>query len=711
MLPEMRIQAALITHNSPYAAVRGVTEVVDDTEMVCSTIRSWSIGLFFCAAIIFCNVFFSIRFPNIYVSGSVAQLLAYPLGTFMARVLPDWGVTVFGVRHSLNPGPFTKKEHMLATLIAQAAPQEPYSYYIVWIQVLPTMYNLPWARSFGYQICLTLSISMLGYGLAGILRPLVVEPAFCVFPTVLATVSLNKAFHMKQGTEHAVPGPAGTRWTATRIRLFMYAGAAMFVYFWLPNYLFPALSLFSWMTWIAPDNKVLSFVSGVQSGLGLNPIPTFDWNVVTTLAPPLEIPFWVTANQFLRLLLSAVMMAAMYVSNYQYTGYLPLNSAQLFDRFGQIYNLTSILNDQGGLDVEAYRAYSPPYMTLGTIMTYTGYFAISSALFAHALLFHWKHMATGMKQIWANLRNRSPEAQESAKRIDIHLRLMSAYKIVPAWWYLVCFVVALTLTLVSILCWPTNASPAAPFFGLIMAALFMIPAGILYAVTGVVAVPTFVGEFIAGALTNGNAMSMVFLKSFGSNVTLEAIALSSALKIGHYSKLPPRIVFCSQIVATALSCIIAMAVLQFQLSIEGVCTPDAPFRFTCRNVQPFRNTAVIWGNVGPSRLFGVGSLYSRSLAAFAAGPAVVLIFWALRKRFPKSSTLHYFNPLAFIFGMTAWTNTNLAFMWPAVVVGAVSWLWVRRRYVAFWEKVTTDTMIHAMSANLFYSTTTPCLRR
>ena len=40
------------------------------------------------------------------------------MGLLAARVLPDWGFTMFGSRHSLNPGAFNKKEHMLITIMA-----------------------------------------------------------------------------------------------------------------------------------------------------------------------------------------------------------------------------------------------------------------------------------------------------------------------------------------------------------------------------------------------------------------------------------------------------------------------------------------------------------------------------------------------------------------------------------------------------------------
>ncbi len=109
---------ALVTYNSPYAEVRAVVDNFDDPTTPSSTIRVWVIGLTFSVFMAFINQLFSIRQPAIHVGPTVAQLLAYPLGRAAAAWLPDWGLTVFGTRHSLNPGPFSKKEHMLVCLSA-----------------------------------------------------------------------------------------------------------------------------------------------------------------------------------------------------------------------------------------------------------------------------------------------------------------------------------------------------------------------------------------------------------------------------------------------------------------------------------------------------------------------------------------------------------------------------------------------------------------
>lgn len=93
------------------------------------------------------------------------------------------------------------------------------------------------------------------------------------------TIALNSALHNDRN--HAVPGPFKKLYSMSRYNFFMWAFGAMFVYFWFPNYLFEALTYFSWMTWIAPDNLNLNILTGFQNGLGMfNPFPTFDWNVL-----------------------------------------------------------------------------------------------------------------------------------------------------------------------------------------------------------------------------------------------------------------------------------------------------------------------------------------------------------------------------------------------------------------------------------------------
>ena len=77
--------------------------------------------------------------------------------------------------------------------------------------------------------------------------------------------------------------------------IFFIAFVASFLYFWVPDYLFQALSTFNWMTWIKPDNQNLAVVTGSVGGLGLNPITTFDWNYFSSMLQPLQVPFFLSS--------------------------------------------------------------------------------------------------------------------------------------------------------------------------------------------------------------------------------------------------------------------------------------------------------------------------------------------------------------------------------------------------------------------------------
>jgi hypothetical protein len=63
----------------------------------------------------------------------------------------------------------------------------------------------------------------------------------------------------------------------------------------LPSYLFTALSSFSWVCWIAPNNRVVNRLFGVTSGMAMG-ILTFDWGQIAYRSSPLSVPWWAAAN-------------------------------------------------------------------------------------------------------------------------------------------------------------------------------------------------------------------------------------------------------------------------------------------------------------------------------------------------------------------------------------------------------------------------------
>ncbi|OAA56306.1 Tetrapeptide transporter, OPT1/isp4 [Niveomyces insectorum RCEF 264] len=753
LIYEMKVEAALIMNNSPYAEVRAVVSNRDDPNTPCSTVRAWTIGIGFSIALAFINQLFSIRQPSITVLSNVAQLLSYPVGKLWEKTVPDWGfhlpATVFGhsvarTRISLNPGPFNKKEHMLITIMANVAFNTPYTNNIIWTQYLPVYFNQPFAGQFSYQILVGLSTNLIGYGLAGLSRRFLVYPAYCVWPTSLVTIALNEAFHSEQ--RGPVKTPFGSIWRATRMKFFLLSFSAMFVYFWFPNFLFQALSLFSWMTWISPNNVKLAALTGINNGLGFNPWPTFDWNIVTFNYDPLVVPFFTTLNNFLGLVVASFVVLAMWFTNAYYTSYLPINSNRVFDNTGKVYNISRIIDERSIFSEAKYVTYSPAYMAAGNLTIYIFFFAIYPATIVYIGLNHGYEFTTGMRNVYYNARDvvrplfrrkkngnnsnalgghaNDSNANSESTYQDVHNRLMARYPEVSEWWYMAVLVTAVAFGLVGIANWETYTSPGVVFYGILLCIVFVVPCGIVYAMTGVPVTLNVLAEFIGGAWSNGNALSMNYFKSYGYVTCAHAINFASDLKLAHYLKVPPRHTFTAQLVATVVSTFVCTGVLNFQMNqIPRVCTEDAPNHYTCPGINTFFTAAVLWGTIGPKKVFGAGGQYTAMLVGFPLGILVPIVFWwvqrTIRKRdearladqasaaaaagadgadggaanatarVPESTALRWArqaHPIAFLAGTLGLAPYNLSYVWPAVPIAFVSWIWIKNRYLAFWSR-------------------------
>lgn len=97
-------------------------------------------------------------------------------------------------------------------------------------------------------------------------------------------------------------------------------------------------------------------------------------------------------------------------------------------------------------------------------------------------------------------------------------------------------------------------------------------------------------------------------------------------------KIPPRLLFSVQMVATLISSLTQIGVLNWMFThIPGICTPAALNGFTCPIARVHFNGSILWGVVGPARFFGHGELYRPLVWAFAFGALAPLFVWAAWK--------------------------------------------------------------------------------
>lgn len=87
------------------------------------------------------NALFSLRAPSITITTYVAQLVAYPLGIGMAKVLPNHVWHLGPLSFNLNPGPFNIKEHTLIVVMANASFGTGVAYFTDTVVVQKAFYN------------------------------------------------------------------------------------------------------------------------------------------------------------------------------------------------------------------------------------------------------------------------------------------------------------------------------------------------------------------------------------------------------------------------------------------------------------------------------------------------------------------------------------------------------------------------------------------
>lgn len=386
---EMKTEAAINKFYSPYPEVRAVTTPFDDPTMACETFRAYLLGLTWACVAQFVNSLFNSRFPLIALTSQVMQVLLYPSGLLMARILPDWSFSVLGRKIRLNPGAWTYKEQMLSTLMVNVSVT---SAYVFWnIQTQTIYYGETWLTP-GYKILLLLSTQCMGLGFGGLLRRFAVYPNEAIWPSILPTVALNQSLLLPE-TKQNIHG-----WTISRYKFFWIAFTCMFCYYWLPGYLAPFLSLFAWMTYIKPNNFNLAAITGSDFGLGFNPISSFDWNVISYYWFPLAYPFFTFSQQYIGMVIGGFAIIAVYYTNTKWSAYLPINSSGIFDNTGASYDITRVVVD-GVLDEAKYKAYSPAFYSAANIVLYAAFFAFYPLTMVFICLDQWRPLGKAFREV------------------------------------------------------------------------------------------------------------------------------------------------------------------------------------------------------------------------------------------------------------------------------------------------------------------------
>ena len=653
--------AVTVEDDSPYAEVRASVPSSDDADLPQNTIRMWVLGMILNTIGSALNLLFSLHSPQIILTTLVTSLLAWPIGMAWARFMPN--IKIFGA--PLNPGPFNIKEHTIIVIMANVSfgGGAAYATDILLSQNMFYEQDFGW----GFDLLAIWSTQCIGFALGGLARRVLVNPASMIWPQNLVTVTFLTNLHVN--SNHVADG-----WKISRLYFFALIGICSFFWYWFPNYIFQALSWFAFPTWIAPKNVIVNQVFGAYTGLGLIPI-TFDWNQISGyIGSPLIPP----ASAIATILLSMVtifwiIVPAIHYSNTWYAQYLPISSSGSYDRYGSNYNVSRIINkDTLSFNEKDYKNYSPLFLSTTFAISYGLSFAAMFATLVHTVLFHGKDIMRQLKQ---------------KEKPDVHMRLMRQnYKDVPEWWFLIVFLVFFGLSIVTVRCWNTEMPVYALIVALLIAVLFLLPVGIIFALTNIAVGLNVVTEFIIGYMVPGKPLAMMFFKTYGYITNNQAITFVQDMKLGHYMKVAPRLLFAAQFIASIWGSLVQVAVLRWSYgNIPNLCEPDQANNYTCPNGKVFFNASIIWGVIGPERQFSQGQIYYGLLFFFIIGALLPLMNWLILKKWPNSP-IRWLNWPVFFSG-TGYIPPATPYNYSAYcAVGLAFGYWIKRRWFHWWSK-------------------------
>ncbi|KKY37600.1 putative small oligopeptide transporter [Diaporthe ampelina] len=612
----VEIEHLIVEDNSPYPEVRSTVRNYD-VDLPANTIRAWVIGMILCTIGSGVNMLFALRNPSVIVTTYAIQLVAYPIGLAWDLIFPDRTFRVLGLSFNLRPGKFNFKEHVIITVMSNAA----YGGGSLYATDVIIVQQIWYKQFFGWtwQILFGITTLCTGYGLAGLSRR---------FLNCALFYTLHD--HSKSDPESACG------WRIGRYKWFLIVFCSAFVWYWFPGWIFQGLSYFCWVTWIAPENVIVNQLFGGVSGYGLLPI-SLDWTIISGyLGSPLIPPFYAIANTMVGLIVFFIIISmGLHYSGHWYAAYLPISSAQSFDNTGHIYNVSAILNENFHFDAEKYFSYSPLYLPTQFALAYGLAFATVSAIVVHVILYHGRTI----KAQFTLARN-----QED----DSHMRMMKKYRDAEDWWYMALFAFMVALSFVVVCGWPTDFPWWALIVCLLIPIVFTIPIGIVQAITNIQLGLNVLTEYVVGYMLEGRPLAMMMFKNYGYLCMAQALFFASDMKLGHYMKVPPRTMFFAQLIASVWSAVIQIAVMNWALvNIPDVCTDNQEHQYTCANAKVFYTASIIWGVIGPRRMFSAGALYSSLQWFWLLGAIVPILTWLMARRYPMSLWRYVHVPLIF----------------------------------------------------------------
>ncbi|KAF7558226.1 hypothetical protein G7Z17_g96 [Cylindrodendrum hubeiense] len=624
------------------------------------TFRSIALGTVFTALSSVITMLYTFKPTQMQVSAVFLQLMVYVFGEAWAFATPrpdrfKWRRLQNTLRFLNSGQPFGIKEHVVASLIASSGNNGLSGVEIYAVERL--FYKQ--AVSVSTALLATFSISLCGFVLAGVLRPLIVYPSEMVYWSTLPQVVLFQNLHFDK--------------SANRERVKKFGWVLGFAAVWeiFPAYVvtwFGGISVFCLASMHAPEGTrtIFSTIFGGASsneGLGLFNF-SFDWQYIQSKY--LSLPFKQQLNSWIGYGFWYVAMLGLYYGNAWDAKRFPFMSTSLFMKNGTVLSTSSIFNSHGTIDYTKLDEIGLPYMTSSTVW---GYFTMNlaiGALITHVLIFYGKDMVLSWKQ------------SRSRTQPDEHYQAMLKYKEVPMWWYLalfgLCFVAGLVVNM--------SGETTLPVWGYIIALIvggFIAPFScVLYGLYGTGVSTNQLSKMVAGIVHPGRPLANLYFASWSHQVILLAVNLSNWLKVGQYTKVPHRVMFGTQVYGTLLGAAFNYIVMTTIVSNqrEILLDPVGNNVWSGSTIQSLNSQAITWALA--KEIYGPKGRYLIVPLGIVFGLALPILHWGLIKIFPRVRKWPLNTAIIASFAGHVY-HGNTSWIWSSIAVGVFSQFWLRRR--------------------------------
>jgi OPT family oligopeptide transporter len=330
----------------------------------------------------------------------------------------------------------------------------------------------------------------------------------------------------------------------------------------------------------------------------------------------------------------------------------PFLTQLLFYPNGTKYDQLAILNDDFTLNQTKLTVQGLPMYAASQLLSKVSRIMYIGAAITHFGLWHGK-------EVYRLIKNSRTQDCD-----DLHYQKMKIYNEVPWWWYVstfgICSAIGLGMAYAAKSGMPWWAFIVAiifaaafiPIIGTVHPSVFTFTHCILtfdvqlYCTVGYAPSIENLIHMVGGSIMPGRPVADMYFTLYGYNTVSQSLGLLRDLKLGQYTKVPPRVTFTVQMVGAAVGAVLNYVIMASVMSQHREILLDVQGSnvWSGQQIQSFNSAAIAWGALGKP-LYAWGTQYGFVPYTLLFGLLAPIPTWWLHQKYPKFGYDKVFTPI------------------------------------------------------------------